>query len=70
MTDDWELLVDLKPQLVFPPEITSTSSRPDIVIWSKNAKTVIIIELTIPWEENVEAAHERKMLKYQGLTVE
>ena len=70
MTDDWELLVDLKPQLVFPPEITSTSSRPDIVIWSKNAKTVIIIELTIPWEENVEAAHERKMLKYQGLTAE
>jgi ribA/ribD-fused uncharacterized protein len=70
LTDDWELRVDLKPQLVFPPEITSTSSRPDIVIWSKKAKTVIIIELTVPWEENMEAAHERKMLKYQDLTAE
>ena len=70
LTDDWELLVDLKPQRVFPPEITSTSSRPDIVIWSKKAKTVILIELTVPWEENMEAAHERKMLKYQDLTAE
>jgi ribA/ribD-fused uncharacterized protein len=69
-TDDWVLLVDLKPQLVFPPEITSTTSRPDMVIWSRKTKTVIIIELTVPWEENMEAAHERKMLKYQELTSE
>ena len=32
--DDWELLVDLKPQLLFPPQITATTQRPDIVIWS------------------------------------
>ena len=68
LTDDWELLVDLKPQLVFPPEITSTTRHPDMVLWSKKAHTVIIIELTVPWEENIEAAHERKMLKYQELT--
>jgi len=63
LTDDWELLVDL-----FPPEITSTTRHPDMVLWSKKAHTGVIIELTIPWEENIEAAHERKMLKYQELT--
>ena len=69
-TTDWELLVDLKKQLKFPVEITDTRLRPDIVIWSKSTKKVIIIELTVPWEENIETAHERKMLKYQDLTDE
>ena len=65
---DWKLLVDTEEsKLVFPPEIYSTPQRPDIVIWSKQTKTVLIVELTCPAEEGIEAAKIRKEAKYFGL---
>ena len=33
---------------------------PDLVVWSPEKKRVIIMELTVPWEENIEKAEERK----------
>ena len=51
---DWKVLVDFdSDRIVFPPEICSTSSRPDIVIWSRQLKSVILIELTCPAEEGI-----------------
>jgi len=41
------MLVDLRKQLVFPRKITTT----DIIMWSMVEKRVLLIELTIPWEE-------------------
>ena len=58
---DWRLLVDYTDRIiVFPPEIVATSERPDIVNWSVALK-VIMIELTCPAEEGIEAARERKL---------
>ena len=62
--------VDLDKQLVFPREILQTTMRPDIVMWSTAAKRVLIIELTVPWEEGIPAAHELKRLKYTELAME
>ena len=59
--------VDLRTRLQFPEEIVHTTLRPDIVIWSTATKQVIMIELTIPWEERIEAAYERKKIKYDEL---
>ncbi len=42
--------------------------RPDLVIWSRAGRVVIIAELTVPWEDNVEERHEFKKMKYQDLT--
>ena len=67
---DWELLVDLKTQLKFPPEIAVTRKRPDMVLWSRVTKQVVLMELTVPWEEGVEEAYERKMLSYNELVQE
>ena len=64
---DWILNVDLNSKLVFPVEIVVTKLRPDMVMWSRSAKTVIIIELTVPWEERIEVAFERKRTKYDDL---
>ena len=64
---DWQLRVDLINQLKFPPHITRTSLRPDIVLFSDSTKQVILLELTVPWEENMEEAYERKLSKYQEL---
>ena len=65
--NDWEVLFDLDNLLVFPPEVYSTSARPDIVLISHSLHTVILIELTVPAEEGIEAAHKRKLAKYSGL---
>ena len=65
---DWKMLVDFDhKQIVYPPEITATPERPDIVIWSKKLKKVINLELTCPAEEGIEAAKTRKEARYFGL---
>ncbi|KAL7835526.1 hypothetical protein SRHO_G00278730 [Serrasalmus rhombeus] len=66
----WEMRADLGNQLVFPTEITQTTLRPDVVMWSTAAKKVLIIELTIPWEEGMSVAYEHKRLKYSDLAAE
>ncbi|XP_078682186.1 uncharacterized protein LOC144916736 [Branchiostoma floridae x Branchiostoma belcheri] len=63
----WEMRADLDRQLHLPNTICETSLRPDLVLWSEDQKAALIIELTIPWEENVQAAFERKKLKYDDL---
>ena len=68
--NDWEMQVDLKKQLKFPEEIAHTSLRPDMVLWSRGTKQVVLIELTVPWEERIEEAYERKLKKYQALILE
>ena len=57
---DWKVSADLKTSLQFPVQIIQTEKRPDIVAWSDSKKSVLLIELTVPWEENREEAHERK----------
>ncbi|KAL0148227.1 hypothetical protein M9458_056459 [Cirrhinus mrigala] len=62
----WEMKVDLRERLQFPP-VVQTTLRPDAVLWSEEAKKIILIELTVPWEEGCEQAFERKSAKYQDL---
>ena len=54
----WKIATDLDELLVFP--IVATSKRPDIVIWNEERKIVHLLELTVPWESNLELAEERK----------
>ena len=53
--------------MVFPPLICATSLRPDIVIWSKMSRSVILIELTCCAEEGINAAQQRKETRYAEL---
>ncbi|XP_054628013.1 uncharacterized protein LOC129179159 [Dunckerocampus dactyliophorus] len=64
---DWDLRVDLDKQLKFPDHITATSLRPDIVLASVSSRQVLLLELTVPWEDCIEEANERKRSKYQEL---
>ena len=64
---DWQLRVDLGKQLKFPFHVTSSRLRPDIVLFSDSTKQVVLLELTVPWEEHMEEAFERKLGKYQDL---
>lgn len=70
MVQDWELKVDLGRQLKFPETVTITSLRPDIVLISEASEQVILLELTVPWEDCIEEASERKRAKYTELVEE
>ena len=67
---NWEMNVDLQKNLVFPTHIAATTLRPDIVLWSNTTKRVILVELTVLWEERIQEANERKRRKYEDLLEE
>ena len=62
---EWKIVTDLDQMLVFP--IVVTNRRPDIVIWNEERKVVYMLELTVPWESNLEDAEERKNQRYEEL---
>lgn len=47
-----------------------TNLRPDLVLWSNSCRRVFIVELTVPWEEAIDEAYERKKLRYSHLAAE
>ena len=67
---DWQLLVDLGRQLRFPDIIATITLRPDMVLMSMASKQVVLLELTVPGEDRMEEAQERKRAKYADLVAE
>lgn len=55
------LVVDLQRQLKFSSHIPATTLRPDTDLVSETTKQVVLLELTVPWEECLD---ERKPSKY------
>ena len=51
-----------------PPDILPNQQRPDLVLINKSSKSLIIIELTVPFEPNIHIAHEHKHNEYASLT--
>ena len=50
-----------------PIDIYLTNLRPDLVVIDRENKSVIILELTVPFETNFANAQERKCLKYSSV---
>ena len=53
-----------------PPDILATQQRPDLVLVNRASKKIIVIELTIPFEQNIHNAHVYKTNKYAGLIMD
>ena len=51
---------------MFP--VTETLQRPDLIVWSEEQRHIIILELTVPWEDNIKDAELRKEQRYEELT--
>ena len=64
---DWKVSADLKTSLQFTVHIIQVEKRPDIVAWSDSKKSVRLIELTVPLEENREGVHKQKKNLYETL---
>ena len=60
--------MDLKMKLIFSVKDVGTSLRPDLVLWSQQSWKVIILELTVTWEERLSETHEQKLEKCQELS--
>lgn len=52
---------------MFPDTITSTMLRPDMILMSEATKQVVLLGLTVPWEDRMQ---ERKRSKYAPLVTE
>ena len=55
---------------VIPPHILSTSLRPDVFAVDETNHVIAILELTCPWERNIEKDHEYKEQKYAPLVAD
>ena len=61
----WEVSADLDGcRKAFP---IPTAKKPDIVIWCTENKTLHLAELTVPHEDNIDAAKDRKDERYAQL---
>ena len=68
--DDWDVSADLPEWDSHPSIIKETRLRPDIVIHSASTQQLIMVELTVPYENRMEEAHIYKREKYMNLTKE
>ncbi|CAG9582009.1 unnamed protein product [Danaus chrysippus] len=49
---DWTIMMDTyEKQYKIPEDICASASRPDIFLFSRILKRVVMIELTVPWEQ-------------------
>ncbi|CAG9584683.1 unnamed protein product [Danaus chrysippus] len=68
---DWTIMMDTyEKQYKIPEDICASASRPDIFLYSRILKRVVMIELTVPWETNIPKDHAIKVNKYYELTNE
>ncbi|CAG9572004.1 unnamed protein product [Danaus chrysippus] len=68
---DWTIMMDTyEKQYKIPEDICASVSRPDIFLFSRILKRVVMIELTVPWETNIPKDHTIKVNKYYELTNE
>lgn len=56
---DWQLQVNLGRRHKFPENIATTLLRPDMVLTTESTKQMVLLELTVPWEDWIEEANEQ-----------
>ena len=70
LPEDMTILADLNDHYQFPPVLAPTDLRPDLVAYSEETKSAILVELTVCFETNFEEARARKEAKYSELVDE
>ena len=53
-----------------PPHVLVTTFKPDIFLLNESMSSVIIFELTCPWDRNIDRSHEFKEEKYATLVTD
>ena len=50
-----------------PVDVIVSKLKPDMVFYNKKDNTIHLVELTVPFEKNIQKAHDRKAQKYRDL---
>ena len=53
-----------------PPHILVTNLKPDLFIVSESLQRALVIELTCPWDSNLQRSHAYKQEKYAPLVAD
>ena len=53
-----------------PPHVLTTAFKPDIVLLNESTSSVVIFELTCPWDSNITRSHDFKEQKYSSLVAD
>ena len=55
---------------VVPPHILVTRFKPDLFLVNETTKEIVLMELTCPWDTNIERSHNYKEEKYAPLVAD
>ena len=55
---------------VIPPQILVTNLRPDLFVVDEGSRMIVMVELTCPWDGNIERSHNFKQEKYSPLVAD
>ena len=55
---------------VIPPHILVTNLRPDLFVVDEGSRVIVMVELTCPWDGNIERSHNFKQEKYSPLVAD
>ena len=73
-TDKFKVYADLPGHTInggtIPADLCITAEKPDIVIMDQKTNTLYVIELTVPFESNIEARHTEKSNKYAHFSLD
>ena len=50
-----------------PPHILVSNKRPDLVVVWNDPPKILLFELSVPFESNIQDAHDRKVMRYEEL---
>lgn len=64
----WELVANLERMTISSP--IKTTKRPDLILWNTDCNIGILLELTVPWGENIPNAEQRKEMRYEEIIEE
>ena len=53
-----------------PPHVLTTALKPDLFLLNESLSTIIIFELTCPWDSNITRSHDFKEQKYSALVAD
>ena len=55
---------------VIPPDVLVTVLRPDLFLVDESAREVVLLELTCPWDRNINRSHDYKQERYASLVAD
>ena len=68
--NDWTVAADLEGMRHYPQALIESGKRPDLVPVSSSTDAIILVELTVPWEDRFQYSNALKADKYADLSMD